>query len=143
MVKSYNLHLHFKITNKTKMELTIKNGNMEMRILKSKIGKIYMELEGTIWIKIFHSTFSKCHRRKTRMPNQELKGGSESLTCGQIPSSNKKEKRWLVVEIMFCTCHNLKKLKNIYVSTMCHNFGLSLLFKNHLFSGNIYIIAQR
>jgi hypothetical protein len=30
------------------MELTIKNGNMEMRILKSKIGKIYMELEGTI-----------------------------------------------------------------------------------------------
>jgi hypothetical protein len=97
-----------------------------------------MELKGTIWIKKSHSIFSKCHRRKMRMPNQELQRGSEFFTCGQIPSSNKKEKRWLVVESKFWTCHSLKKLKNIYVSTMCDNFGLSLLLKNHLFSGNIY-----
>jgi hypothetical protein len=77
------------------------------------------------------------------MPNQELQGGSESFTCGQIPNNNKKEKKWLVVESKLYTCHNLKKSKNIYVSMMCHDFGLSLLFKNHLFSGNIYIIAQR
>jgi len=43
-----------------------------------------------------------------------------------------------MVESRFCTCHNLKKSKNIYVFMMCQNFGLSLLFKNHLFNGNIY-----